>query len=265
MSLLARMATVIPVPFLPILFFFVAFAASISIIVGHVVCLFVPADTNAKGFIIGTVVCDLAVVGVRLFKLAKPDPGLFEFFPHGFFLVVLSLQTLGSLLFIVFLRQLAVSLKRRALADEATTLILMGCGVFALSLLTIPFGIGFGFGFALDIVLKFAFFAFGIMMLLLLRRLSNAILGAPEVDWSKMSWWDRQFARTSRGSIVILSVFGNVLMFPIGLIGIASCRNPKAKQHAKLMVKVSFWVTVGFVILMLLPLLEEVVLHNLLR
>ncbi|HIF34017.1 MAG TPA: hypothetical protein EYQ75_20685 [Planctomycetaceae bacterium] len=185
MSLLARMATVIPVPFLPILFFFVAFAASISIIVGHVVCLFVPADTNAKGFIIGAVVCDLAVVGVRLFKFAKPDPGLFEFFPHGFFLVVLSLQTLGSLLFIVFLRQLAVSLKRRALADEATTLILMGCGVFALSLLIIPFGfvlaLAGGLGAIIGIVLGFAFFAFGIMMLFkyleLLQHLSNAILG----------------------------------------------------------------------------------------
>jgi hypothetical protein len=169
-SILAGMATVIPVPFLPILCLFVAFAASISITVGHVVCLFVPDDTNAKGFIIGAVVCDLAVVGLRLFP---------------FFLVVLSLQTLGSLLFILFLRQLAVSLKRRALADEATTLILMGCGVFALSLLIIPFGfvlaLAGGLGAIIGIVLGFAFFAFGIMMLFkyleLLQHLSNAILG----------------------------------------------------------------------------------------
>ncbi|MEO1971533.1 MAG: hypothetical protein ABGX07_08250 [Pirellulaceae bacterium] len=68
-----------------------------------------------------------------------------------------------------------------ALADEATTLILMGCGVFALSLLIIPFGfvlaLAGGLGAIIGIVLGFAFFAFGIMMLLLLRRLSNAILG----------------------------------------------------------------------------------------
>jgi hypothetical protein len=82
-------------------------------IVGPLLCLAVPAESGSKGLIIGSVVCMLlSIFGMGLgwfgVQLTKIDPGLSS--PTGI---------LGSILFMLFLRQLSLYIGRPDLARRA--------------------------------------------------------------------------------------------------------------------------------------------------
>jgi hypothetical protein len=52
-------------------------------------------------------------------------------------------------------------------------------------------------------------------------------------------WLDKQFAGTSVVVIVLASLCCGVFALVFGIVGLASCQNPKARDNAKLMVIIS--------------------------
>ena len=68
-------------------------------------------------------------------------------------------------------------------------------------------------------------------------------------DLLPMGWWDRQFANTSVASIVILSILLSCVVLPFGVIGVATCKHPKAVEQSQLMLMVSGGMTALGVVL----------------
>lgn len=196
-NILAGLVAIFPIPYLPMLCLLVGIVGVVMITVGRIFCLFVPQETGAKGLIIGAVACDVVVFGTSscslvFLTLLRFSAGLVtsEGFSRmtallGWIMVigqVRSVATIGAgLLFMLFLRQLAIHLKERELADEAKTLLLLGCGLFAVGVVFAFSGMFARYigGTVFTFVFGLAFAAFGLYLLFrylgLVSSLANAI------------------------------------------------------------------------------------------
>jgi hypothetical protein len=94
----------------------VIFGAALGTLVGQIMCLNVPESSGAKGFIIGAVVCIAANFVLSLLGAAIPPVGLLG-----------NLASLvGSVLFLLFIRQSAIYFGNQQLADGAIRFLIFG-------------------------------------------------------------------------------------------------------------------------------------------
>jgi len=196
--ILAGLVAIFPIPYLPMLCLLVGIVGVVIITVGRIFCLSIPQETGAKGLIIGAVACDVVVFGtsscsmvfltlLRFSAGLATSEGLSRMTAlMGWIMVVgqiRSVVTIGAgLLFMLFLRQLAIYLKERELADEAKTLLLLGCGLFAVGVVFAFSGMFARYigGTVFTIVFGLAFTVFGIFLLFRYLGLVNGLANVIE-------------------------------------------------------------------------------------
>jgi hypothetical protein len=97
--------------------------ASIMMFVGPLFCLSVPAETNAKGLIIGTVALQLINFAFAVLPAAGIELSGFEPFAQIF-------GVLSAICFVLFMRRLAQFIGREDLASRASNVLVLGIVVF---------------------------------------------------------------------------------------------------------------------------------------
>ncbi len=94
---------------------------------GKVMCLSVPRKTQATELIVGSIVFDVAAVGVRIVQMSADLPPIARSLTGLFSL-------LGTLCFILFLKRIAEYLGQGEMADRAQSLIGLGAFLFCATL-----------------------------------------------------------------------------------------------------------------------------------
>lgn len=130
---------------------FIQFAGSVLSVIGRILCLAVPPQVGAKGLIVTAVALD--VVAILLGVLI----GVGAIHPA----VGLGVAALGNIvtffLFVFFVRKVALSVKRKDLADDAKmVLVMIGVTVLSIPALIIPcIGALFFLGMILFVMFKY--------------------------------------------------------------------------------------------------------------
>ena len=97
--------------------------ASIMMFMGPLFCLSVPAETNAKGLIIGTVVLQVINFTFAVLPAAGVELSGFESFTQIF-------GVLSAICFVLFMRRLAQFIGREDLASRAKNILVLGIVFF---------------------------------------------------------------------------------------------------------------------------------------
>ena len=96
---------------------------SVLMFVGPLLCLSVPAETNAKGLIIGTVVLQVINLGFPILPTLGVELSGFQSFAQIF-------GVLSAICFVLFMRRLAQFIGREDLASRARNVLVLGIVVF---------------------------------------------------------------------------------------------------------------------------------------
>ena len=118
-------------PSIVIFMFFGIVCGAFMMVIGMAMCIAVPRETNGRGLIIGSLVCQIVNVSASGFEGLIPD------LPVYFSLVANLLGLVGNVLFLMFLRCVALYIGRQDLAKRSIVIIVM---IVAL----IPIAIGAG-------------------------------------------------------------------------------------------------------------------------
>lgn len=135
---------------------------SVMMFVGPIFCLSVPAETNAKGLIVGTVVLQLINFSATVLPAVGVDFGLFSPFAQMF-------GVLAAICFILFMRRLSQFIGREDLASRAGRVLMLGS-------VTVVAAIGgFVAMFVLTPVAAFSFLVISVMMLIAFVMYANLV------------------------------------------------------------------------------------------
>jgi hypothetical protein len=133
--LVSLIAGAFAIPFFGVEFIIVfgigALAGLLMMIIGPILCLSVPEETGAKGFIIGSVCCQLLNLGVNIGSSFFPEEAIVPTVVEG---VGSLVGLIGGMLFVMFMRKLALFINRDDLAGRAKTILVTGFAVLGLAI-----------------------------------------------------------------------------------------------------------------------------------
>ena len=151
--------------------------ASVMMFVGPLFCLSVPAETNAKGLIIGTVVLQVINFAFAVLPAAGVELSGFESFAQIF-------GVLSAICFVLFMRRLAQFIGREDLANRASKVLVLGIVVFLTAIGEIVSMIALG---PIAGILFLVVLVMGLVLFVMYANLVNALSKALKSNESRTS------------------------------------------------------------------------------
>lgn len=119
-------------PTLLLLMPFVTIVGALMMFVGPIICLAVPKESGAKELLIGSVVCQFANIFYTVSELFIPT-----LIPAPFKVALNYCGVFGLILFVLFMKKLAVYINRQDLSSKATYVLVFGILMMIASILII--------------------------------------------------------------------------------------------------------------------------------
>ncbi|MCA9014624.1 MAG: hypothetical protein KDA77_04750, partial [Planctomycetaceae bacterium] len=111
---------------------FVMIVGALMIFVGPIICLAVPKESGAKELLVGSVVCQFANLFYSVSELFIPT-----LIPAPFKIALNYCGIFGLILFILFMKKLALYINRQDLSSKATHVLVFGIFMVVASILMI--------------------------------------------------------------------------------------------------------------------------------
>lgn len=112
------------------------FIAGVMMFVGQIVCLAVPVQTGARAYIIVTVLLQVGGFLQALLQVIEQYAPQVQV-PLPLMLLLNLLSALSIVFFVLFLRELSLSIRRNDLARRAITILILGAVVFVFAIVWI--------------------------------------------------------------------------------------------------------------------------------